>query len=314
MKIIKALGLILFGLVLIGFVGFSSFVGNQVAEGLVFQNSEKDTQAASVYQLNEWAYDLSQFKRDYEIYDKQIVAEDGVEVPFSILGDETLSKKRTVILVHGLGGDRVCVYPQAEMYLKQDFNVIALDQRASGLSQNEWVTFGYYEQLDVKAVVDYIRQNTLESQIYIHGFSMGGATAGLYSETDHAKEYVKGIVMDSSFSSMKDMFLIVWEQMDTGMPGEYAVMTGDIFLKIRFGFGFEEADVKAALMNSQVPVMLIQSRYDDLVPVAVANEMFEAIGHEDKKMWLVDSKHIEGYIDFPIEYTQEVMTFIETLD
>lgn len=312
MKIIKAVGLALLGLIILSVVGVSCFTGYQVAEGLIYQNAKKDTQAASVHQLEAWAYDLDGFLDKYTVYDFETEAEDGNKVPFVIIGENQLIHENTVILVHGLGGDRVSVFPHAEVYLEKGFNVLAIDQRGSGISESDWVTFGYYEQLDVKAVVDYIRKDSPNTSIYVHGFSMGGATTGLYSSSEHAEENIQGIIMDSSFKSMEDMFTMVWDQMETGMPSDYAIATGDVFLKLRYGFGFKDADVKTSLSNSKVPTLLIQSQRDDLVPMAVAEEMFEAISHDQKKMWVVDSKHIEGYIDFPIEYSQVVLEFTET--
>lgn len=311
MKVLKIVGLVVSVLIVVAVIGGSIFIGSQVADSLIYQNEGKDTKEASVYQLEAWDFSVESFEEQYTITKNSVISEDGVVVPFAIIGDETLSKQETVILVHGLGGDFVSVYPQAEMYLKNNYNVIAIDQRASGESLDDKVSFGYYEKQDIKAVVDYVKSQNSEGEIVVHGFSMGAATAGLYAGTDHANLNVDGVIMDSSFESLKSVFESVWDDMNTGLPYSYAVWCGDIVLKIKYGFGFDDADVNFALQSCQIPVLVIQGKQDDIATIAMGQNMYDSVKTEKKEIWIIDTKHIEGYIDFPIEYTEKVFDFLK---
>ncbi|MBI9012210.1 MAG: alpha/beta hydrolase [Clostridiales bacterium] len=310
MKVLKKVGLIVCILILVAVVGVSVVIGNQIADALIYQNEGKDTKEASVYQLEAWEFSIESFEEHYTITKKSITSEDGVIVPFALIGGELLSAQDTVILVHGLGGDFVSVYPQAEMYLKNNYNVIAIDQRASGESLDDKVSFGYFEKLDIKAVVDYINSQNLEGKIIVHGFSMGGATAGLYAGTDHANQNVDGVIMDSSFESLESVFKSVWDDMNTGLPYSYAVWCGDLSLKTKHGFGFDDADASKALESCEIPVLVIQSEQDDIAPIAMGQNLYDSIQSAEKEIWLVDTKHIEGYIDFPVEYEEKVFEFL----
>lgn len=296
-------------LLIAGFIGTSYMIGTQVAENLVYQNKNKDTHQNSIDQLKEWGYDVSLFQEKYVCSKMSVLSEDKNEVPFYILGANTLTDRNTVILVHGLGGDYASVFPQAEMYLKQGYNVISFDQRASGDSTNEIVSFGYYEQLDIKTLVDYVRERA-EGLVIVHGFSMGAATAGIYAGTEHAANNVDAVIMDSPFESMESMLRFAWKEMDTGFPTGYAVWCGDIFLSSRYGFSFEDADVVQSLKSCDIPIFIIQSKKDEISTADMATRLFEAIPTSNKEIWSVDSEHIKGYFDEPEEYTQQVMNFI----
>jgi len=310
MKVLKIVGLVMSVLIVVTFIGASVFIGSQVADSLIYQNVGKDTKEASVYQLEAWDYSIESFEEQYSITKNSVISQDGVVVPFAILGSDTLSNQDTVILVHGLGGDFVSVYPQAEMYLKNNYNVIAIDQRASGESLDDKVSFGYYEKQDVKAVVDYVKNQNIEGKIVVHGFSMGAATAGLYGGTDHANQNIDGVIMDSSFESLKSVFKSVWDDMNTGLPYSYAVWCGDIVLKTKYGFGFDDADVNFALQSCQIPVLVIQGKQDDIATITMGQNMYDSVKTGKKEIWIIDTKHIEGYIDFPIEYTEKVFDFL----
>jgi hypothetical protein len=310
LKVAKITGVTVLILIILGSIGISIFTGTQVAKGLVYQNEGKDTKETSIDQLDQWNYDYETFESKYSVDKSSVVAKDDTVVPFVRIGKNEVDSNKTVVLIHGLGGDSVSVYPQAEMYLENGWNVIAIDQRASGDSKNKWVTFGYYEKLDVEAVVDYVKEELKQETIIVHGFSMGGATAGLYAGTEHANESVNAIVMDSSFESMKSMFLLVWEDAETGIPTDYAIGCGDIVLRLKYGFNFDDADVTKGLITCKVPILIIQSEQDKLVPDEMAVNMIDAIQHNKKEIWRVDSKHIEGYIDYPVEYEGKVMSFL----
>lgn len=309
-KILKIATSVLGILILISFIGFSSFIGISSADGLINYNKGNDTAGNSRKQLEVWGYNTAEFEKNYEVEKLTTKAEDDNIVPMYRYNSLKSDSKGTAILVHGFGGNYICVYPQIEMYIKEGWDVIAIDQRASGASMNNKLSFGYYEQLDVKAVVDYVKKNH-DGKIIVHGFSMGAHTSGLYASTQHAKDNVDKVVLDGPFDCMKSMFLDVWYKMDTGLPGDFAVFCTNIALKLKYGFTFNDANVTIAVKNCEVPTLLIQSEKDTVSTVSMGEGIYKNIKTDDKEYWLVDSKHIMGYIDFPEEYSKKVFDFIK---
>lgn len=309
---LKITGIILAAfLTIIAVVGiiFSVNVGKQVAYGLLYQNEGKDTKENSVRQLGVWAYDLEAFEEAYTARNFEVTAADGNRVPAQLFAGPQSGDY--VILVHGLGGDHTAVYPLAEMYLKKGWNVITFDQRASGDSENDLVTFGYFEKLDVQALVEYSRQKLHADRVVVHGQSMGAATAGLYAATEHAAQNLDAVILDSCFDSMKSMFLGVWREMDTeGIPENYVVACGDWYLKRRFGFGFDDVDVTSAMKTCRVKTLMLQMERDEIVPNETAAFLYRNIGAQEKEIRYFDSAHVEGVIDTPEAYGSAVFDFL----
>lgn len=303
----------LLGLILIGSFIFTYWLGKQVATGLLYQNVGNDTKSNSVKQLEKWGYDLAAFESAYTPEHFTLTAEDDTTVPAYSFTTNGEADNNTVILVHGAGGDHVSVYPVAEIYLQNGWNVITFDQRASGDSLNELVTFGYYEKLDVKALVDYARNKVKNNKVVVHGISMGAATSGLYASTDHAKDNLDYVIMDSSYDSMENIFLAVWNSMDesAGLPERYVLWSGNLYITMHYGFGFDNVDIVAAQKSNELPTLIIQGTKDSLCPPAMGEQIYENIASSEKELWMVDSAHVEAYIDYPEQYATKVMEFLK---
>lgn len=83
---------------------------------------------------------------------------------------------QTVILVHGLGGNRYSNYPIAEFFLIKGYNIITYDQRSTNENTAKYTTFGYKEKYDLIDWVNYIDEQAPGRKIGIWGASYGGAT------------------------------------------------------------------------------------------------------------------------------------------
>lgn len=298
-------------LLVVAGVVVSGIVANMVADNLVYQNRGNDTVKNSMKQLRLWGYDYKKFEEKHVQRNFFIEDDHKYEIPVYILGNIELKDKDTVLLIHGLGGDYVSIYPQAEMYLEMGYNVLAIDQRASGKSGDEKLSFGYYEKEDIRNVVEYIKENTSGRKILIHGFSLGGVTAGLYAGTEHASMNVDAVILDSAFDSFKSVFLSVWDDMNTGIPKGYAVFCGNIGLKLKYGFDLNQIDMSKEIARATIPVFVIQGIKDEVSTIEMGEAIYNAIASGNKKMWQVDSEHIKGYFDFPMAYKKKVMEFID---
>lgn len=314
-KVWKIIGITLGALAVLMAVAavlFSMNVGKQVAEGILYMNAGNDTKQNSVKHLEKKGYNLEEFEEKYGNLATavKVKAEDGIEIPAEVYlcGNDSPG---TVILSHGLGGDRVTNYPVAEIFLKNNWNVISYDQRGSGDSPDNKISFGYFEKQDVKALVDYAKDVMKSSRIVVHGQSMGAATAALYASSEHAIQNVDAVILDSCFDSMESMFLGVWRQMDTeGIPESYILACGDWYLKQHYGFGFADTDIAEKLKEVKTPVLMLHMNKDEIISTQKANEMFENIIAQKKQICYFDSVHIDGVIDDPEQYEENIFSFL----
>ena len=210
-KLVKAL-IITLAVIIVLATGGSLFLGSYIAEQILLQNADKDTHDNSIKQLEVWGYDTDAFLDTYEGSDITAIAEDGNEVPGTYYG---FGNDKCVILVHGAGGDRYCVAPVAEKYFTNGYDVIAIDQRGSGINPDDKVTFGIKEQLDVKAMVAKARTELGYDIVIVHGQSMGGQTTALYAAnvTPGSTEAADAVILECPVPGME---LILGEMFGDG--------------------------------------------------------------------------------------------------
>lgn len=311
-KIVSRIVVSLIVLVMILGIGMSLMIGQMVAEGLLYQNKGNDTKQNSIKQLEVWGFDLEGFQEAYKGEELSLEAADGVSVPVTYY-EGNKSSDEIVILVHGAGGDRVSVAPLAKLYLEQDWNVLTFDQRGHGDNSSDKVSFGYFEARDVECLVDYAKEELGAETIVVHGQSMGGATAGLYATTEHAREHVDAVILDSPVDSMERMFRGVFSEMEGSedIPTDYVVACGDIYLRLFYGLSFADAETIDRMKENQVKTLVIVSEQDDICLPEIMQELYANIATNDKALITMASKHIEGAIDYPDAYIQQVLAFIE---
>ncbi len=86
--------------------------------------------------------------------------------------------KGTIILIHGIRGNR-CYYDGLSQTLnKNGYNTLALDLRGHGDSEGTICTFGAKEKSDIVSAIDHLKeQYNISDMIGIWGQSLGGSVA-----------------------------------------------------------------------------------------------------------------------------------------
>jgi uncharacterized protein len=211
------------------------------------------------------------------------------------------AKRGAVILVaHGYGDKRSEDF--YELFASHGYGVLAWDFRAHGRSEGDFSSLGYYEVLDAKAALDFVRAQPGVTHIGAWGGSMGAVTliraAARYPE-------IEALVADSPFASLE-------EEMDLRVP--FPIMRS----LIQF-FAERETGVSPALVRpiedigqiSSRPVFLIQGMGDGMVPLNSAQRLYEAAG-EPRQLWLeADVPHLNMYAYYKTRYTKRVLKFFD---
>ena len=311
-KLVKAL-IITLATIIVLTAGGSLFLGSYIAEKILLQNEDKDTHDNSIKQLELWGYDTDAFLATYEGSDITATAEDGNEVPGTYYG---FGNDKCVILVHGAGGDRYCVAPVAEKYFENGYDVIAIDQRGSGVNPDNKVTFGINEQLDVRAMVAKARTELGYNTVIVHGQSMGGQTTALYAAnvTPGSIEAADAVILECPVPGME---LILGEMFGDGdtdsFIAKYFVGTSKFMMGIRYGIDYDDGDTIALASNIRIPALVIDSDQDSVCLPDQVEQIYANIACEEKEIVHFDSAHIEGCIDYPAEYEESVMSFLNTV-
>ena len=311
-KIIKGLGITLGVIAFIGIAG-SVAMGGYIADRILHQNEGKDTHDNSIKQLEVWGYDTEKFMNTYEGTDIKVTAEDGNTVPATYFDN---GSDNLVILVHGAGGDRVSIYPLAEEYIKDGFDVIAIDQRGCGENADDRVTFGINEALDIKAMVKFAREEIKAGKVIVHGQSMGAETVAVYASNvmPGTVEAADAVILDSPVPGMELMLKETFGDGDTeSFMAKYLTGTSKAFMKAVNGIDYDDADTINVVKNDKIPTMVIVSDKDKVCLPDQVTQIYDNIACENKAIYHADSAHIEGVIDDPEGYMSSVENFLKNL-
>lgn len=314
-RILTIIGAIFGITILFGIIGTCYFTGMSVFNGSMqlADNESTSIENAEGY-FKKMDFDLEEFRSKYSIETIQIKSTlDGHMIPTDHISLNGERDKDTIIMVHGLGGNRWTNYIVANMFLESGFNIISYDQRSSGENTAQYTTGGYLESKDLGDCVVYLKDYIGDSsKIGIWGTSFGGATAGIYLGSDGANENIDFAILDSPMSNLSYMISTQMEQMDMDIPVDFMLSMGNIITKMKLGFTYKDTDVCNHIDKTKVPLLLINSRVDEITPYFMGEDIYNSVTHKNKMIFTVeDSGHTEIFFDYQDEYKRNIFDFIE---
>jgi len=180
------------------------------------------------------------------------------------------SNGNAVLLLHGLGDNRVGMTGYAQLLLAHGFEVLLPDARAHGTSGGQFATYGLLERNDIHQWLDFLQTNGHPQCIFGFGESMGGAQL-LQSLGTHP--HFCAVAAESPFSTFRE---IAYDRM--GQPFHLGPWLGRTlfrpvveiaFLRARWKYGFDMQKVSPedSVAATTIPVFLIHGQVDSNIPV-----------------------------------------------
>ena len=276
-------------------------------------NQERRALSCKAESLEKLGFDVDAFENQYKLREIEIKSTfDGHTIPSYYFTVDGSYERDTVVLAHGLNGNRLTGYPVAEMFLRNGYNVLTYDQRASGESDAEYMTCGYWESYDFGDCVRYVR-STAGDKVRIGGWgsSIGGATVGFYLGTKEAQNELSFAVLDCPVSDMEEIIECFLTRKESWIPAEFRTTTGSIVNHIMLGFGYEDGNVCDYVKSTTVPVLVFHTSNDSVTPFHMGSDIYNAMKNNRKKIVSVeDSRHTDIYLDHPEFYEETMMEFI----
>jgi fermentation-respiration switch protein FrsA (DUF1100 family) len=298
----------------VGAAGIVYYTGSRVFERSLQMVDNESTALQTGYDyLETIQLDVSDFQRKYQIENVNLTSTfDGHTIPADYILSGSLNSD-TVILVHGMGGNRVSVYPQAEMFLRNGYNVLTYDQRSSGENTAPYTTYGYWESRDLIDCIHYVDEQIDEDRkIVAWGVSFGGATVGNAFADQCFWKKVDYAVLDSPISNMRDMLEMSMNETGSGFPVSFLLTAGNLVTESKLNFSYEDTDVVHYAGQATVPTLVINSRADTVTPFYMGEDIYNALSVEKKQLYTVEGiPHGNIHLLAPAEYEQVVMDFIQ---
>lgn len=215
----------------------------------------------------------------------------------------------TIILVHGLGGNREHMLDRAARFAARGFGALLLDLRAHGESRGGNCSIGLREVAEVRAAVDYLRAHPSSrlARIGILGESLGGSVA-LLAAAEIPE--IEAVAVDSSFCALDELvaeraedFLRLPRWLRT-----VAIRLGEWQAGVRT---HQVRPVDAAARLGARPLLVIHGGQDAMFPPQHAERLYAAASGP-KELWLVpEATHAGICYARPEEYEERLALFFE---
>jgi len=176
---------------------------------------------------------------------------------------------KTIIALHGWPADKGNIFPVIS-FLNHRYNLLLFDFRALGKSDGKYSTIGAKEQEDLRAAIDYLKTRDID-QIGIWGFSMGGAVALM---TAPEAPEIRAVVAETSYASLDRMAPEVFPLPLIRYPLAY--LTG-VWAKLFLGIDIKNVSPVESAKQIDIPVLLIHSTNDEVIPFSHAELLKEAL-------------------------------------
>ncbi|QOR36497.1 alpha/beta hydrolase [Clostridium sp. 'deep sea'] len=279
------------------------------------QMSKEHTLKVSKMFLEDMGFNKQEFYDSYTKILKQSTIKSskwGHDIPikYFVNGDYF---KPTMVLIHWHETNHSTMLPLAEMFIKQDFNVVVYDQRAHGDNTAKTVTFGYYEKDDLQDVINFVKSKSKGVPLGVLGQSMGASTVGFYIGSKHAQNNIDFAIMESPFNNMyQEIEYSIHSKLGFKLPVTLVLNIGSMFNKLINGFSYKEVNVAKFIKNTTIPTLIMHSETDTVCDYNMGKQLYETIGSGTKKMvTFKNTKHVTAFFKNYKLYETEINNFIK---
>lgn len=191
---------------------------------------------------------------------------------------------------------------------KIGYNVLAVDQRAHGMSDGHVISFGILERHDCLTWATYISERFgSDTPIVLTGLSMGAATV-IMSTSLPLPNNVVCVMADCPYSSPKEIICKV--SRDENFPAMAAYPFIKLAAKIFGGFDLEETSAVQAAGFSKIPILLIHGDDDRFVPWQMSRKIHESSNGCTRLELFAGAGHGLSYTLWPKRYEQVCIDFL----
>jgi alpha-beta hydrolase superfamily lysophospholipase len=251
--------------------------------------------------------------QDSEPFDVAITASDGAILrAWSIRPHH--DNANAVILLHGLGDNRLGTTGYAELLLSRGFSVLLPDSRAHGSSGGDLATFGLLEHGDIHRWLDWLEKNDHPDCIFGLGESMGAA---LLLQSLQGESRLCAVAAESSFASFREIgYDRMGQFFHTGPWLGRTVLRpilefAFVYARWEYKLDFRQASPESVVSVTKVPVFLIHGQSDSNIPVRHSRMI--AAHNPDVTLWEVpDTEHCGAVSTHPEEFDRKLLDWFDS--
>lgn len=213
-----------------------------------------------------------------------------------------------VICIHGYTSSPRKMGIYAQKFYEWGYNVLMPSLRGHADSEEEFISMGWKDRLDVIAWINYLVEFHPDCKIILHGVSMGAATTMMTCGED-LPENVKLAIEDCGYTNVWDILKHKMTQMK--MPEFPFLYSANDVNKRKAKFSFKEASCTEQLKKCKVPMLFIHGEADDFVPYDMLQIVYDACDSDKDMLSVPDAPHARSVCAHPDLYWNKVREFID---
>ena len=297
-------------LLLVVILGVGGLVGNYfynlalnpfTSKDMIFGDDDDDTSL-------EVEADVNWLIKDSNYIDTYITSSDNLKLHAYEVKNENKTDKWAIV-VHGYTSEGKLLSSKAKHLYNMGYNVLVPDLRSHGSSEGDYIGRGWDDRLDIIDWINYIVKNNPNSEIALHGTSMGSATVLMVSG-EKLPSNVKAIVADCGYTSVYDEFSYQLKQL-FNLPAFPIMNFSDVVTHIRAGYCLNDASAINQVKKSTTPILYIHGDKDDFVPYYMMDELYNATNSEKEKLTIEGGEHANSDLVNSKLYWSTVNSFLE---
>ncbi len=214
----------------------------------------------------------------------------------------------TIMIQHGSPGGRHDGLYEARIFNQAGYNILLGSFRAHDECDGELISFGHYEQQDLRSWHIYlIERNDVDlNRIGLFGESMGGGTSILYAAGDRG---VAAVATGSAFSLTQEV-VEKFIEFETDIPLALIPLLAKFIV-----FWAEEAvDFKAEALDTEsviADISPVPIGSDDKIGPEVGRQLFAAAAEPKELVWIEEAGHVNFEEFQPELYKESLLGFFD---
>lgn len=271
---------------------------SQELEDVIQKNRKEATEKAE-----EWSNSIEQ-------KNVEITAKDGIKLKGTEYIVDTENNKWAIVL-HGYRSSPKSVLTIGEHFSKEGYNVLIPNMRGCGESEGKYIGMGWLDKDDLQDWIKLIVEHNENSEIILHGSSMGAATV-LMASGDNISSNVKAIIADSGYTSVWDIFASEAKKR-FNIPKFPVLNMFQVVAQIRAGYNIKKASALDQVKKSKTPILFIHGNADDFVPEYMCEQLYEAANCKKEKLIIEGAGHTDSKYKEPEIYYNKMFEFINNI-
>ncbi|GAA5416787.1 2-succinyl-6-hydroxy-2, 4-cyclohexadiene-1-carboxylate synthase [Paraliobacillus ryukyuensis] len=195
--------------------------------------------------------------------------------------------RHVAIVAHGYSGDAKTMSGFARLYHEvYGMHVLVPDARGHGISEGDYIGFGWHERLDYQRwIAQVLQQLGNDMEIVLHGVSMGAATV-MMTSGEKLPDQVKAIIADCGYTSAMEELRYQMKRM-YHLPAFPILHITSLLAKLKSGYSFQEASALNQVKKTTKPMLYVHGKEDAFVPTFMVHKLYQATNTNQKELLLI---------------------------